>query len=767
MESKTCIFIVLLIMAVNMPLFADFDVRTSDRKESDPEVVYNPTDKEYFVVWVENKKIWGKRLNEDGTKKENAFKIYDAGRTPRIAYNPVTNDYLVVCVANGVRGKIVTGATPAATDESLALHGVCPEIVYNSMANEYLLCYYKLNATYPNIYTRRITKTGVTHSSGPYGITQGGDSTCALAYAPITVNAATPSGKFIVMTAPGEYTTLNSNGQKMEYYNIDAGNSTTSRDPLDDFHVDVAYGIVSDWYHPNSTDTVFAFVWGDDDNVWPWDESTVVVGAWCACIDVKTDGCGDVYCSAFPIDDGSYWRYGLDGILPRIEYCESSQTFMVAWRESPSNDARNAVKVNHIRGTTVYDYWVEGSKVPDAVISRTNGNEDPARPAIAVNSTAGTALVIWEDSRDFATNDVDLYGGFFDAVIPATTSYRYNFGGHVYDGDKPDKSASLASVPIKLYGDNNNDPTDSPGDLIVSDNTNSFGDFYVHSGSATKQYNYYHVMVVNLSGYFSTGAEVNNTTGVVTNDSCITYTSSAMTVGNTYDDNLFWSKTGGMSPCTFSGYVYEGFDPDKSLPISSVSVEVFGDVNNDPFDDIGTSIDATTTDATGAFTLTVNQVFSYYHVAEFDAPGYISSSSAVDPPGSVVDENIVTYTAADLTPGSSYGGICFWDHQSSSVESDETGLPHEFCLYPNHPNPFNPSTRITFTLPQKSPVRLNVYNVQGVLIKRLVERTEESGVFSVTWDGTDTNGKTVPSGIYLCTMKASGFQQTIRMLLLK
>ena len=108
------VLVMLLVLLFCVPGFADFPIRTSDRAETQPDVVYNSTDREYFVVWMENGGIWGKRLDEDGNKKENAFKIFDTGRKPKVAYNSQENDYLVVCVANGVRGKIVTGATPAA-----------------------------------------------------------------------------------------------------------------------------------------------------------------------------------------------------------------------------------------------------------------------------------------------------------------------------------------------------------------------------------------------------------------------------------------------------------------------------------------------------------------------------------------------------------------------------------------------------------------------------------------------------------------------------
>ncbi len=103
----------------------------------------------------------------------------------------------------------------------------------------------------------------------------------------------------------------------------------------------------------------------------------------------------------------------------------------------------------------------------------------------------------------------------------------------------------------------------------------------------------------------------------------------------------------------------------------------------------------------------------------------------------------------------------------TAVDAVEKDVPSEFKLYPNYPNPFNPSTSISFALPRKARVILEIYNVQGARVKTLVEDSREVGNHTVIWDGTDTSGNRVVSGLYLCRMKTSRFQQTIRMLFLK
>lgn len=90
-----------------------------------------------------------------------------------------------------------------------------------------------------------------------------------------------------------------------------------------------------------------------------------------------------------------------------------------------------------------------------------------------------------------------------------------------------------------------------------------------------------------------------------------------------------------------------------------------------------------------------------------------------------------------------------------------------FGLYQNFPNPFNPETRIAFQSPQKARVSITIYDVQGRLIRSLIDQDVLPGEHSVTWDGRDHAGVKVPSGVYFYIMKSEGFTQTQRMLILK
>lgn len=93
--------------------------------------------------------------------------------------------------------------------------------------------------------------------------------------------------------------------------------------------------------------------------------------------------------------------------------------------------------------------------------------------------------------------------------------------------------------------------------------------------------------------------------------------------------------------------------------------------------------------------------------------------------------------------------------------------PVGYWLYQSHPNPFNSETVISYQLPRKSWVTIKVFNLRGQEIKTLADEEKEPGYFTIHWDGRDSTGGHVVSGTYVYRMKAEGFVQTRKMLLLR
>jgi hypothetical protein len=100
--------------------------------------------------------------------------------------------------------------------------------------------------------------------------------------------------------------------------------------------------------------------------------------------------------------------------------------------------------------------------------------------------------------------------------------------------------------------------------------------------------------------------------------------------------------------------------------------------------------------------------------------------------------------------------------------STEPIVPKEFALYQNVPNPFNPTTAIRYDVPEGGGhVRLAIYDVNGRLVRTLVDRTDTPGEKSVDWDGTDDRGVGVSSGVYFCRLVAPGLTETRKMALIQ
>jgi hypothetical protein len=94
--------------------------------------------------------------------------------------------------------------------------------------------------------------------------------------------------------------------------------------------------------------------------------------------------------------------------------------------------------------------------------------------------------------------------------------------------------------------------------------------------------------------------------------------------------------------------------------------------------------------------------------------------------------------------------------------SDSKSIPIKFKLNHNYPNPFNPSTGISFTLPKNEKATLTVYDLLGREIKTLVNEYKKAGSYRVTFDGSN-----LPSGVYIYRLHTYSFSQMHKMILMK
>jgi hypothetical protein len=104
---------------------------------------------------------------------------------------------------------------------------------------------------------------------------------------------------------------------------------------------------------------------------------------------------------------------------------------------------------------------------------------------------------------------------------------------------------------------------------------------------------------------------------------------------------------------------------------------------------------------------------------------------------------------------------------TESVIQPEVNPQEGFALYQNYPNPFKAETEITFRLPEDNHVLIKIYNLQGEEIRTLADEPYFGGEHKIRWDGNDSKGNSVSSGIYLYQIKAGSFTKVEKMLLIR
>lgn len=103
----------------------------------------------------------------------------------------------------------------------------------------------------------------------------------------------------------------------------------------------------------------------------------------------------------------------------------------------------------------------------------------------------------------------------------------------------------------------------------------------------------------------------------------------------------------------------------------------------------------------------------------------------------------------------------------SGVINPQDVIPTKFTLYQNYPNPFNPSTTIRYDLPRLSNVEITIYNILGQKVYSTTFKNQAAGTYQFIWDGRNTKGQTVASGMYIYQLKAGKFLKNKKMILLR
>lgn len=425
------------------------------------------------------------------------------------------------------------------------------------------------------------------------------------------------------------------------------------------------------------------------------------------------------------------------GSFPRVSF--DGTNYLVVWSAHVSEEKSN-----------IFAQFISTTGIPlgsPFSVSEASGFQETGDIA----SDGNSHLVIWTDRRN---ENADIYGQFISPTgdligseIPVCTapynqkdpavstngeSYLvvWNDGQRMKRGYGEDIYGQIITVTGKLDGSSfvisqNDHPSDNPMSVATDGTLYCVAWMEEVGGHESGEWDIFGQLV----------------------------TSSGTLVGN---EIRLTEKTGGQY------YPSLAFDGTYYL---AVWTDMANDLNKNGYHDLG---EGTGSDISGIF-LDVSGI----PVGE----EFVISAAPKDQIGAGVcfgaERHFVGWTDTRAETHGVHQGIPHGDIYSVSFhKTTPTGLKSEpnpvpFSLYQNFPNPFNPATTITFSIPVRSEVRLAVYDLLGREVAVLAEGDYKSGVHSIVWKASDQLGDRVGSGVYLVRLSAGPFTSNIKVLLMK
>ena len=164
--------------------------------------------------------------------------------------------------------------------------------------------------------------------------------------------------------------------------------------------------------------------------------------------------------------------------------------------------------------------------------------------------------------------------------------------------------------------------------------------------------------------------------------------------------------------------------------------------------------------------------FQYFRIYRSSDPDFIPT------PSDLVFSTITTdWTDPDYDGWNVYYKVAALDFVGNESPPASAGtvtaatdpaIPQTYRLYPNVPNPFNPTTSIRYDVPAGGGmVTFRIYDVSGKLIQTVLDGPQTAGQQTVTWNGRDSQGRSVASGVYFYRLQAPGYEKTLKMVLVQ
>ncbi|NOY79224.1 MAG: T9SS type A sorting domain-containing protein [Calditrichaeota bacterium] len=246
-----------------------------------------------------------------------------------------------------------------------------------------------------------------------------------------------------------------------------------------------------------------------------------------------------------------------------------------------------------------------------------------------------------------------------------------------------------------------------------------------------------------------------------------TYSAIAPTLfDSTKTKGMYWSVFR-ISGLTKIPAVYTTSAPDSGYSVDNLSPAVPGDI----------MATETQTGAELSWNKPVDEDFNYFAIYRSTTPGFDPANTE---PYATTTEN--KFSDNNVAMGNSYyyrlSAFDFSGNQSAFSkeialtitkvnDTPRTTIPNQFVLKQNFPNPFNPSTKITFGLPSSEQTTLAIYNLLGAKVRLLAQGKFSAGYHSIVWDGRDDRGRVVGPGIYLYRLQSGSRILVNKMIFMK
>ncbi|MCC7431145.1 T9SS type A sorting domain-containing protein [bacterium] len=197
-----------------------------------------------------------------------------------------------------------------------------------------------------------------------------------------------------------------------------------------------------------------------------------------------------------------------------------------------------------------------------------------------------------------------------------------------------------------------------------------------------------------------------------------------------------------------------------SLETSANGLEIFAkDINSMEAGEFVLTYDPSKVKIQGVETTSLTNNFSLVYNAENGTLKIaLASSDEINGSGSLIK---IKATGKELASVKLTGSVI------NAEKINSGAVPVSYSLEQNYPNPFNPTTSIKYSVPKNVKIEIKVFNTLGQTVNTLFNGTSEAGSHVVQWNGTDSKGKPVSSGVYFYQIKTENFTQTKKMLLIK